>query len=66
MEQVTLPMKEQDTRLKEAFQDTPILQHYDPSKPIVVESDASDYAIAAIISQPHSETGELLPVAFYA
>jgi hypothetical protein len=52
--------------LKRAFQEAPILRHFDPSQPIIVESDASDFSIAAIISQPHPETGNLHPVAFHA
>jgi hypothetical protein len=52
--------------LKAAFTEAPILRHFDPTLPIILESDASDYAIAAIISQPHPETGEIHPVAFHA
>ena len=43
--------------LKEAFTSTPILTHYQPNAPIIVETDASDYAIAGILSNicPDSE-----------
>jgi len=34
--------------LKHAFTTAPILAHFNPDNPIVVETDASDYAIAAI------------------
>jgi len=30
---------------------TPILRHYDPERPALLESDASDFAVAGIISQ---------------
>jgi len=49
--------------LKLAFTTAPILQHFNPSKPIIMETDASDYAIAAVISQ-HDDNGVLHPVAF--
>ena len=37
--------------LKKAFTTAPILQHFDPEKPIIVETDASDYVSAGILSQ---------------
>src|SRR5882724_1769366 len=37
--------------LKTAFTQAPILVHFNPDNPIVVETDASDYAIVMIISQ---------------
>ena len=37
--------------LKRRFTSTPILVHYDSDLPIVVECDASDFAIGAILSQ---------------
>jgi len=43
----------------------PILQHFDPEKPVTIETDASDYAIGAICSQP-DEKGILHPVAYYS
>jgi hypothetical protein len=36
--------------LKKAFTTAPILTHWIPNRPIMVETDASDYAIAAILS----------------
>jgi len=36
--------------LKESFISAPILHHFDPSLPPIVETDASDYAIAGILS----------------
>lgn len=40
---------------------TPILRHYHPNRPALVETDASDFAIAAILSQKF-EDGKLHPV----
>ncbi|MBW0560455.1 hypothetical protein O181_100170 [Austropuccinia psidii MF-1] len=37
--------------LKEAFTTAPILPHFNPSLPTVVETDASDYALGAVLSQ---------------
>jgi hypothetical protein len=50
--------------LKQAFTEAPVLRHYDPEDPIVLECDASDYAIAGIISQ-YNENDELRLIAFY-
>jgi hypothetical protein len=36
--------------LKDAFTSTPILTHWVPDTPLIVETDASDYAISGIIS----------------
>ncbi|KAG5723957.1 hypothetical protein E4T56_gene9752 [Termitomyces sp. T112] len=51
--------------LKKAFTSTPVLRHFDPSLSIVLECDASDYAIAGILSQLDSGGKDLHPVAFY-
>ncbi|MBW0513734.1 hypothetical protein O181_053449, partial [Austropuccinia psidii MF-1] len=37
--------------LKEAFTTAPILFHLNPSLPTIVETDASDYALGAVLSQ---------------
>ena len=39
-------------KIKKAFTDAPILQHFDPAKPITVQTDASGFAIAGILNQP--------------
>ncbi|ESK81223.1 hypothetical protein Moror_14436 [Moniliophthora roreri MCA 2997] len=49
--------------LKEAFTRAPVLTHWEPDCPITIETDASDYAIAAIVSITLSN-GKLHPVAF--
>jgi hypothetical protein len=50
---------------KKAFTSTPILIHPDPAKPFTVETDASDFALGAILSQSGID-GLLHPVTFYS
>ena len=50
--------------LKQAFTSAPILAHYVLEHLVVVETDASDYAIATILSQ--WQDGELHPIAFFS
>jgi len=52
--------------LKAAFTQAPILVHFNPDNPIVVETDASDYVIAAIISQVSPNDGDIHPITFYS
>ena len=49
--------------LKLRFTTAPILAHFDPSLPTHLETDASDYALGAMISQTHKD-GLTHPVAF--
>ena len=49
--------------LKHAFTHAPILAHWEPDRQLIVETDASDYAIAGILSIVLDE-GEIHPVAF--
>jgi hypothetical protein len=51
--------------LKSAFTKAPILSHWSPDKQLTVETDASDYAIAAILSITTSDN-EIHPVAFHS
>src|SRR6204780_654758 len=51
--------------LKVAFTSAPVLTHWIPNHPIIIETDASDYALAAILSI-HFEDGEIHPVAFHS
>ncbi|MBW0537466.1 hypothetical protein O181_077181 [Austropuccinia psidii MF-1] len=49
-------------KFKEAFTISPILSHFDPSLHTIVETDASDYALGAVLSQI-SDSGKH-PIAF--
>lgn len=51
--------------LKERFLTAPILTHFDAGQPICVETDASDFAIAGILSQVQ-EDKQWHPVAFWS
>jgi len=52
--------------LKEAFTQAPILAHFNPDNPIVVETDASDLVIAVIISQISPNNGDIHQIMFYS
>ena len=52
-------------RLKEAFTSAPVLVHWIPDTPITIETDASDYAVATILSITCSNN-EIHPVAFHS
>ncbi|PRP82731.1 hypothetical protein PROFUN_09816, partial [Planoprotostelium fungivorum] len=41
--------------LKEAFVTADVCRHFDPSLPIVLETDASDFAISGVLSQRHKD-----------
>jgi RNase H-like domain found in reverse transcriptase/Reverse transcriptase (RNA-dependent DNA polymerase) len=49
--------------LKQPFISAPALTHYKPGCLLVIETDASDYALAAILSQVESN-GEIHPVTY--
>ncbi|KAH0608774.1 uncharacterized protein H6S33_001002 [Morchella sextelata] len=51
--------------LKKAFTTAPILTHFDPEKEITVETDASDYVSAGVLSQ-YDDNGTLRPVAYFS
>ena len=51
--------------LKVKFSSSPLLHVYDPSLPCVVEGDASDYAIGAVLNQV-GEDKVLRPIAFFS
>ncbi|KAJ3537203.1 hypothetical protein NMY22_g5693 [Coprinellus aureogranulatus] len=51
--------------LKKAFTSAPVLTHWVPNRPIIVETDASDYALAAILSI-RQDSGDIHPVAFHS
>jgi len=51
--------------LKKAFTSAPILTHWIPNAQLIVETDASDYALAAILSIVNKDN-EVHPVAFHS
>lgn len=63
-------MRDAFLHLRELFTKAPVLQHFDPTKPVMVLTDASEFAMAAIILQPQS-SGKATeqhwkPVAFWS
>ncbi|MGF1973944.1 ribonuclease H family protein, partial [Staphylococcus aureus] len=50
--------------LKKSFTTAPILSHFQPDQQIIVETDSSDYAVAAILSQVNPEDSLIHPVAY--
>jgi hypothetical protein len=52
-------------RLKDAFTKAPILAPFDWEKEIILETDASDYVSAGVLSQ-YGDDGILRPVAFFS
>jgi len=51
--------------LKRRFTTAPILAHIDPTKPVIIETNASDFAIGAVLSQWDNDN-RLHPVAFHS
>ena len=41
--------------IKKAFSTAPVLQHFDSNKEYMLETDASNYVSAAVVSQPDYE-----------
>ncbi|KAJ1578391.1 hypothetical protein NDA11_005217 [Ustilago hordei] len=52
-------------QLRSAFGTDTILRHFDPTRPIIVETDASDFAVAAVLSQSFDQ-GTRHPIAFFS
>ena len=50
--------------IKEAFITAPVLKHYEPERRLRIESDASNFAVAAILSQLFE--AEWHPIAFWS
>jgi len=51
--------------LKKRFTTGPVLAHFDPTKPVILETDAYDFAIGAVLLQ-RDEENRLHPVAFHS
>jgi len=51
--------------LKEKFTSAPILAHFDAQKPVLIETDPSDFVIGAVLSQRDDEE-RIHPVAFHS
>lgn len=51
--------------LKRKFTEAPVLAHFDWEKDVILETDASDYVSAGILSQ-YGDDGILRPVAFFS
>jgi len=51
--------------LKQSFTKAPVLTHWSPNHPMLVKTDASDYALAGIISMMTPD-GEIHPIAFHS
>jgi hypothetical protein len=47
----TPAMKQSFAELRDSFTKAPVLAHFDPAKPICLETNASGFAIAGIILQ---------------
>ena len=60
-----LQAEEAFQELKQRFTTAPILAHFDATKTVIIETDASDFAIGAVLSQ-RDEEGRLHPVAFHS
>ena len=63
-------MRVRNPTQQKAFEDliykvihAPILGHYDPKKPVIIETDPSKYVTTGIISQP-GDDNMLRPIAF--
>ena len=51
--------------LKKAFTSTVVLAHFNPEKPCIVETDASDWVTAGVLSQ-YDSCDRLRPVAYFS
>ena len=59
------PQEKAFQQLKALFTTQPILSFFDPEKEIILETDASDHAVGAVLSQP-DYLKRLHPVAFHS
>ena len=51
--------------LKKAITTAPVLAHWIPSSPLIVEMDASDYTLSTILSTVSPTNNEVHPIAFH-
>jgi hypothetical protein len=61
----TVAMELAFDELKRRFTTAPILRQFDPKKVCIVETDASDFALGAVLAQK-GDDGRLYPVAFHS
>lgn len=61
----TIEAQEAFSELRRAFTTAPILQNFDPESPAILEADASDFALGAVVSQKGKD-GRVHPIAFYS
>src|SRR3979490_2843698 len=52
--------------LKKSFTTAPVLTHWIPGSPLIVETNASDYALAAILSTISPIDNDIHPIAFHS
>ena len=52
-------------KAKEKLTEAPVMPQVNPELPITIETDASDYAIGAVLAQPGKD-GKLRPTAYYS
>ena len=62
--QSTPEIEQEQKQLVHAFTSEPVLQHFDPEEPAIVETNTSDFALGGILSQKHE--GRLYPIAFHS
>src|ERR1700727_326825 len=61
--EITTERVEAFNKIKKAIASAPVLAHANPEKPYILETDASNYAYGAILSQKQ-EGGKIHPIAF--
>jgi hypothetical protein len=52
--------------LRTSFTTASILRHFNPSLPVVLETDASNYTVGAVISLRDPNSGSLHPITFHS
>ena len=62
--QSTPEIEQAQKRLVQAFTTAPVLRHFDPEEPAIVETNASDFALGGILSQRYE--GRRHPIAFHS